>query len=580
MKVKFIIIVILILMVGCNKVANTQMTNPNSKGRYENVKKYMRSYIKEQMKDNDITGLSIALTDGKKIVWQEGFGYANKDKGIKATPQTIYRAGSITKLFTDMSVMKLAELGKIDIDKPFKKYLPEFKIKSRFGSTDNITPRNIMTHHSAIPSDWLEGVFTSNPMPFTNYVKVIKNEYVTNKPNTVFSYSNLAITLLGHSVQRVSGIKYAKFVEQNFLKPMDMNNSNINAAIVGNNISKSYKKGKEVIEYANSMVPAGGLNTSVKELSHFAIMLNSNGKYKNHQLLKPRTIKKMFRVQNTNVALDVGNKIGLGFAIDDTTLGRDNRIYCHGGAMVAHRAYFGVSPRTKLGVVVMANSANANPLKIGEELFKKAYEAKTGKKPSKKRLVVNYNSNFEGIYSTIIGAIKIEKSGNDSYNVKSNKGEFKLYKTNRNSYKLKYKLFGFLPISNSKLDELELYTKDINGYHIIIASFPDIDILAGVKVDKPTNIPTKWKEYLGEYKPINNLEAEDFKIDYVELKIKDGYLVADVNFKLGELDTTLILKAINDTEVIIEGLGRNRGNTLYFKGGIFHAMGLKLVKVQ
>ncbi|MCB4781788.1 MAG: beta-lactamase family protein, partial [Sulfurovum sp.] len=353
---KIPLIASLAFLVGCTSTPEPKLFHSEA-DKYAYVKEYMRWYIKEQMNDKDLVGLSVALVDDQKIVWSEGFGYADKEKGIKATPQTRYRAGSITKLFTDMAVMKLVEEGKMDIDKPFKTYLPEFSIKSRFGSTDNITPRNIMTHHSGLPSEWLDKMFSENPLPYTEHVNVIHDEYVATKPNTVFSYSNLGLTLLGHSVEKVSGIKYADVVKQTLFMPLDMKHSDLKMALSGENASKSYSKGKETKELSIGEVPAGALNTSVEDLAHLAMMINANGTYKNHQVLKASTLKKMFTVQNANVPLDVGFEIGLGYFIDSTLLGKKDKVYHHGGAVISQNAFFCVSPHSKLGVVVMSNNA-------------------------------------------------------------------------------------------------------------------------------------------------------------------------------------------------------------------------------
>ena len=160
----------------------------------------MTWFIEKEIKDKNIVGLSIARVDDQSIIWKEGFGFADQNKNVKAGPETVYRAGSISKLFNAMAVMKLVEAGKMDIDRPLATYLPEFKIKSRFGSTDGITPRTIMTHHSGLPSDLWDGHYGEHPMPFTQIVHAIKDEYVAYPPNMIMGYSNLAVLLLGQMI--------------------------------------------------------------------------------------------------------------------------------------------------------------------------------------------------------------------------------------------------------------------------------------------------------------------------------------------------------------------------------------------
>lgn len=567
----------LAFLVGCSNVPEPKSFISEA-DKYAYVKEYMRWYIKEQMNDNEIMGLSVALVDDQKIVWSEGFGYADKAKGIKATPQTRYRAGSITKLFTAMATMKLVEEGKMNIDKPLKKYLPGFSIKSRFGSTNGITPRTIMTHHSGLPGDWLDRMFATDPLLYTEYVNLIHNEYVAYKPNTILSYSNLAMTLLGDSIEKVSGIKYANYIYKSLLEPMRMYNADLKMALHGNNASKSYKEGKEVPEYAIGEIPAGALNISVNELSHLAMMINANGIYDGKRILKASTLQKMFTVQNKHVALDVGQEIGLGFFIDNEILGKEDTAYHHGGNTVAQNAYFIVSSHSKLAVIVMANTAGIDATEVAQKLLEKAWEAKTGNKIQKKKLVISHDSDFEGIYATVLGKVKIKKESKESYTAYTDNGTFKLYKTKNNTYKIKYKLLGLFSISNTMLEKVELNTEDIEGRHVIVASMQGNTFIGGLKVNKPTHVPEVWKSYFGHYNVLNNFELKEWQIKDVELMMEDGYPVVKTKYMSGEIGTAL-LKPVNDTEAIIEGIGRSMQETIYVKEGIVHSQGLRFKKV-
>ena len=567
----------LAFLAGCTTTPEPKAFTSDT-DKYSYVKSYMQWYIKNKMDDNEIMGLSVALVDDQKIVWSEGFGYADKAKGIKATPQTKYCAGSITKLFTDMGTMKLAEKGKINIDKPFRKYLPAFSIKSRFGSTDAITPRNIMTHHSGLPGDWGNTEFGINPLPYTEYVKSITDEYVAYPPNTILSYSNLALTLLGNAVENVSGMKYSKYIENSLFSPLEMKHADLEMKLEGKEASKSYKEGKGVEEYADGLVPAGALHISVEELSHLAMMINANGVYKHHRILKASTLKEMFTVQNKNMVLDLDTEIGLGYFIDKKILGTKDVAYHHGGNTVAQNAYFIVSPHSKLGVVVMANTAGIDATDIARELLKKAWEAKMGKKAPKQKLIVKHDSNFAGTYATVLGKVEIEKSGEESYVAKTDDGSFTLNKTKENIYKAKYKLLGFVPIGNDDLDKVSLYTDEIEGHHVIVAYMNGGRFIGGVKVEKPAKISEAWKSYVGHYRVLNNYQVKEWQIKDVEFVIEKGYPLVKMKSQSGETGTA-ILKPISDTEALIEGLGRSMQETVYLKDGIIHARGFRFERI-
>lgn len=150
-----IFVVAFFMCSGCS----TMPKKPDSLARkdYSYTKDYISWLIKKEMKKNDVTGLSLALVDDQRIVWAEGFGFADVGHHIPATPDTVYRIGSISKLFTATAAMQLAEQGRLDINQPLQSYLPEFSVKSRFASAISITPRTLMTHHSGLPSDLQKG---------------------------------------------------------------------------------------------------------------------------------------------------------------------------------------------------------------------------------------------------------------------------------------------------------------------------------------------------------------------------------------------------------------------------------------
>ena len=556
-----VMILCLVSMIAACATLPPEAPVQSDKGDYGYVKDYMSWYIHKEMKDKDIVGLSVALVDGRRIVWQQGFGYADRENKIEASPETVYRAGSISKLFNAMAVMKLVEAGKMDIDRPLVTYLSEFQIKSRFGSTEGITPRTIMTHHSGLPGDWLDRAYGDRRMPFTRLVYAIRNEYVAYPPNTVMSYSNLAVTLLGHCVQRVSGQDYADFLDQNLLKPMGMTHSRFEPGITGNKAAKSYNDGKEVTECPLNDVPAGGLDTTVTDLARLAMLVNHRGTLENRRILEPQTLDAMFTVQNGAVALDCGFKIGLAWFIDDKTLAGKEPVYWHGGAVIAHRGVFMVAPRSKLGVVVLANTGSTDTVKIAEKMLQIAWEAKTGEKLPQAQAPVGPDtaSDFRGTYASLMGKVDIVKKSDQRYKVKSSVGNFNLDLEDDHCYHLGYRLLGIIPIGLDELGEAQLSTEDVSGHHLIIAVFDQRRILAGVRVD-PQPVHAAWKSRLGTYRLLNPPPADVLELKKFELKIEDGYLVEAITF--AEDTVTQILRTVNAREAITEGIGRGMGETV------------------
>jgi CubicO group peptidase (beta-lactamase class C family) len=523
----------------------------------------MSWYINREMKKKKTVGLSIALVDGERIVWQQGFGYADKKNKIKATPETIFRAGSISKVFNAMATMKLVEQGKLDIDRPLTDYLPEFQIKTRFGSTDDITPRTIMTHHSGLPGDWVDGMWSKNPQSFTRLVHLIKDEYTAYPPNTILSYSNLGVTLLGHALENTSKTPYANFIDQVLLQPMGMNSSQFQPEISGEQTSKSYQKGKPVTEYPLRDIPAGGLNTSATDLSQLGVLINNHGKINGREVISEKSINEMLTVQNADIPLDTGQQIGLGWFILDKILKGEEPVYGHDGGTIAHRSSFMVAPRSGLAITVLSNSNNCDSNTIASKALQLAWSTKTGKQlptGSETTTKVLEPSDFEGIYATLLGKTKIEEHSDRHFSIETAGSHFNLRHQEGGKYFLKYRLLGLLPLKVPDLSEIAFHTEEISDHHVIIGKFSTERFLAGVRVQL-SPITVAWKRRLGHYNIINQPEPEIFQTKNAELKIEDDFLVLSSTDESGQ-SISSILRVVNDNEAIVEGLGRGMGETI------------------
>ena len=235
--------VVMFMLAGCASMPK----RPDNlvRGDYTYTRDYITWLIKNEMLGQDVTGLSIALVDDQRVVWAAGFGYADEANRIPATPETLYRVGSLSKLFTATSVMQLVEQGRMDIDKPLQTYLPEFSIKSRFGDSAPITPRSIMTHHSGLPSELLKGMWAKQPESLEENVNLLRDEYVANPPNYIFSYSNAGVSLLGRALERVVQRDFAGYMSETLLRPLGMYHSAFsptpNLSVLG---AKAYRMGK------------------------------------------------------------------------------------------------------------------------------------------------------------------------------------------------------------------------------------------------------------------------------------------------------------------------------------------------
>ena len=538
------------------------------RGDYSYTKEYITWLIKREMEDADVTGLSIALVDDQQVVWEQGFGYADKQAGSKATPDTLFHLGSIAKVFTATAAMQLDEQGKLDIDQPLRTYLPEFSIRSRVGGIDKITPRNIMTHHSGLPCNWVHGMSERNPGPFTEVVTAVKDEYMAYPPDYVFAYSNLGVTLLGASIEKQSGECFACYMSGHLLLPLGMTHSEFAARIPG----KSYDRGKEIEALPLRDLPSGGLISSVGDIAHFMQMIFADGKYGGRQIVAPESLREMFKVQNANVPLDFDFKMGLGWMLSGIDVPHAGTVASHGGTTLNYHSLMVVLPEQKLGVVVLSNSVTAEAMigKIATETLKQALEAKRGitlpaevtREDKEVPLTEADIRAYNGYFDTLIGLVKVSANSGDLVaEVMGQKLE--LIPREENQFGARFKLFGFIPLKIDALEELTISLHKIEGHDVLALKNNNQTMLIGEKIE-PVAIPPRLLDYVGEYEIINKYDGP--LPQSVRILYEDGLIIGAFTFaeKPGFV-FRVALKPVAADELVTEGLGPGKGETLHLK---------------
>lgn len=537
-----------------------------ARGDYAYAKEYLGWLIEQEMADADVTGISIALVDDQEVIWSQGFGYADKQANIKATPDTVYHLGSIAKVFTATAAMQLAEQGKMDIGQPLQKYLPEFSIKSRFGDTRKITPLNIMTHHSGLPANWVRGMSVRHPGPFTEVVAAVKDEYLAFPPDYVFSYSNLGPILLGAAIGKVSGEGFANYMNAHLLQPLDMTHSAFTSIIPG----KSYDKGREIEAIPLRDLPSGGLNSSASDIARFMQMVFAGGSYRGKQIIKPETLQQMFAVHSANLPLDFDFKMGLGWMLSGMDVPRAGPVANHGGSTLNYHSMMAVLPEHKLGVIVLSNSTTAQGVvgKIAEATLKLALETKRGiaqpeqivQEVKTVPLSTADISAYEGYFDTLIGLVKVRGKGGDLHaEIMGQKLE--LLKHENQQFGVRFKLFGFIPLKIGVLEELKLSLHKIDGHDILALTSKEQSMLIGKKI-VPIAINTQLLDYIGEYEIINKHDGP--MPDSVRIRHEDGLLIGAFTFpqKPGFVFQSALLP-IEDNAFVLAGIGPGKGETVH-----------------
>ena len=476
-----------------------------------------RELIKTELPKNNIVGLSIALIDKNGIIWAEGFGYENLKDSIKASENSVYRIGSVTKLFTATALMQLSEKGKLDLDKPVTKYVPELNIKSLYGSIDEITTRLILTHQSGFPSDMF-GV-NSGRESYKNVVNYLNEQYTAFPPDYMRIYSNIGYCFLGYEIEKVSKSGYADYINRNIFARVGMKNSFIsNESSNLGNVSKTYDYKKEEKDEPNLwIIPAGGIYSSVKDMGLF---IQSWLKDKS-PLLKTETINSIFNPQDTKVAFNLGSEYGIGWDLKRT---KYNYVAEHGGATFYYRAQIAVNRYAGLGVIILSNSPGSDAFRWrASEIIEKACAIKgvaemklpdynpesiINKKINLSEYQGNYGQNMSWYPLKRSDSALVGKPGNDSM----------AFKLNRLGY------FGLAVKQGEQWTDIpgqQFIFTELNGEKVFLAPAWGTWVVAA-KMYPQQIISDIWKKRLGKYKVLNYNSSSMFS--EAELAITENTL--------------------------------------------------------
>lgn len=336
------------------------------------VEAFLDGFMPMQLERENIAGAVVLIVKNNQVLFAKGYGYADvKSKKPVTVDATLFRPGSISKLFTWTAVMQLVEQGKVDLDHPVNEYI-DFKIPDTFGKP--VTVRNLMTHTPGFQEtekDLLSGEQLASE-PVGQYLRDHMPAQIF-PPGTTPAYSNYGAALAGYIVQRVSGEKFDDYIRDHIFKPLDMNHSTFTQPLPADLkplMSSGYEEGSgkaKPFEFlAPAYAPAGSLSSTAADISHFMMAHLSDGKYGNAQILKPETVKLMH-----------SRAFGLSDALDGMCLGfyeesrNGHRIIGHGGDTVYFHSDLHLIQDANLGFFVSYNSAGKGQISPRSALWYK-----------------------------------------------------------------------------------------------------------------------------------------------------------------------------------------------------------------
>jgi CubicO group peptidase (beta-lactamase class C family) len=315
------------------------------------------------MKEQMIPAVSIAIARGDRTLVARGYGLANVELDVSASASTVYRIGSLTKQFTAAAVMRLVEAGKMTLDDPIEKYLPEYPVAGR-----RITIRHLLTHTSGIKSYTSLGpkFWDNAPLDFSHekLIALFTDEPPDFQPGEKFLYNNSGYYLLGVILEKVTGETYGSHVKKALFEPLGLTSTMYcdNGPLI-----KQRAAGYQVMlgavlnaPYLSMKAPfsAGALCSNVTDLVAWTSAL-MNGKVVTRASLEQMTTPAKLN-DGTSTTYGFGLAIGSGEA----------KTISHGGGINGFGSYMTYQPKDGTTVVVLTNLGGAKPQAIASELMK------------------------------------------------------------------------------------------------------------------------------------------------------------------------------------------------------------------
>ena len=356
------------------------------------VAQHIRPLIATEMEAKEIPSMAIGLVAGGRLVWAEGFGHADAEGRVPATPETVFRVGSVSKLFTDLAVMQRVEQGRLDLDAPITVVLPELEPENPFGDGGNaaITLRQLMSHRAGLVREPPVGHYFDDSGPtLAATVRSLGDTRLVVVPGSRAKYSNAGIAAVGYALERLEGRPFAEVLEASLLAPLGMESSAFDAPdeLVARR-AHALMWGIDGREFPApgfelGMAPAGSLDSTVLDLGRFLAALLAGGELDGKRILARETLEEMWTPQlgGEEALADGGRAYGIGFALRrfEGTL----RVG-HGGAIYGFATELAALPEEGLGVVVTATRdlANAVTTAVADATLRAALEHRDGRELS------------------------------------------------------------------------------------------------------------------------------------------------------------------------------------------------------
>jgi serine beta-lactamase-like protein LACTB, mitochondrial len=319
------------------------------------------------MAANSVPGISVSVVQDGQLVWSEGFGMADLENFVPATPATLYRLASLSKPITATAVLQLWERGKLDLDAPVQKYCPTFPQKEA-----PITTRQLLGHLGGIrhyDPDGKRDIPPDSARHFASMeesLQVFAADPLVAKPGTKFNYSTYGYTVVGCVLEGAASQKYMDYVRENVFRPARMEHTQEDEffAIVPHRSRWYHKDASGTVRNAGVLdssykIPGGGLVSSADDMARYGAAVLAD------KLVQRSTREVMWTALKAADGSQNGYALGWGTSTDSGVT-----LVAHTGAQQGTSTSIILAPARNAGVVVLANMDGVNVEALSTEILK------------------------------------------------------------------------------------------------------------------------------------------------------------------------------------------------------------------
>jgi CubicO group peptidase (beta-lactamase class C family) len=343
----------------------------STKQKLDQVVAALEPEIKSAMTAGKIPSCSVALVAGDQIIWQQAYGYANLWAQTPAKLDSVYLIGSTFKAMATVALLQLHEQGKFKLDDPVNQYLGELKIKGE-DAQQPVTFRHLLTHVSGMPGDF--GPFPlwgdKAPPALEEYLQTSLR--VARAPLQKEEYSNMAYSLIGYLVEKLSGKPFKTYVREQVFAPLEMNDTEFNPRPdMDERLTVPYVPDERTGELKATqrlkatVWPAGIVYGTVANQAHWLIANLNGGMFKGKRLLGEQTHAQMLTKQYPQFPGPVENLwggkaagFGLTWWIEELN---GEKYFAHSGSVPGYTAFLQGNRTRRLGFAILTNGHRAHP---------------------------------------------------------------------------------------------------------------------------------------------------------------------------------------------------------------------------